>query len=512
MKVAFTERFLRDFQESPGPLARKCRELIGELQRIEPSALRQQALPGWRLHRLSGSNMVSLSVDMNFRILAELERDTLILHRFVKHDSADRATLNRNDRAEAIAQMSMGELLPSGVYDALRSFGVSATEAERFRTSTTEDDLLNAAADVSTATANLALALYETSALVIPRARFRVLHKDEDFARILESGGSEWEMYLHPSQRFIVELPVDFRAAVMGSAGTGKTVCAWYRAKHIIAGDKSVGFVGPNKSVLEISKDRLMAAAGPAAERSFVFVPRHADELVQLAARVDHIIVDEAQEIPVTWLRELSATISENAGVTLFYDINQLGGNIPNGDLSRYRVRISDWKKMLSSFPRMQKLSLTINYRNAREIADYYIAALSDALPAKPSADVPTFETGEVIRRKVRHQDVDDAVASLIRRLLQDHVARDIGVVALDRGPDKLRSYLAGRHLPVTDDPAHDAVAVTSASIIRGHERRVIIVTTKSSDSSPLKIGRAVDAYVAMSRAVKQLFVIEVDG
>jgi hypothetical protein len=72
MQLAFTERFLRDFQGLPSSLANKCRELISELQRIEPAALRQKALPGWRLHDLRGSNMVSLSVDMNFRGLAQL--------------------------------------------------------------------------------------------------------------------------------------------------------------------------------------------------------------------------------------------------------------------------------------------------------------------------------------------------------------------------------------------------------------------------------------------------------
>jgi hypothetical protein len=39
MQLAFTERFLRDFQGLPSSLANKCRELISELQRIEPAAL-----------------------------------------------------------------------------------------------------------------------------------------------------------------------------------------------------------------------------------------------------------------------------------------------------------------------------------------------------------------------------------------------------------------------------------------------------------------------------------------
>jgi len=61
-----------------------------------------------------------------------------------------------------------------------------------------------------------------------------MLQKDEECSLILGAGGGDWEIYLHPSQTFLVELQRSFRAAVVGSAGTGKTICAWHRAKHLI--------------------------------------------------------------------------------------------------------------------------------------------------------------------------------------------------------------------------------------------------------------------------------------
>lgn len=512
MQLAITERFLRDFQGLPSTLANKCRELMSELQRIEVAALRQSALPGWRLHDLRGSNMVSLSVDMNFRALAQLDRGTLILHRVVKHDTADRADVNRNDQADAFAQMTTGKLLPGGIYDALRTFGVAEAEANPFRDCSTEDDLLNAAANVTAATANLALTLYETSNLVIPQARFRLLNRDEDFARILEAGGGNWETYLHPSQAFLVELPASFRAAVVGSAGTGKTICAWHRSRHLIDNHFSVGFVCPHESVLEISKKRLLGMMGAASNRSYFFVPKQPDELIQLAEVVDHIVVDEAQEVPVTWLLQASEKMRDDAGLTLFYDINQLGGNIENGDVARYRRRIADWKAMLARVPRMQKFALSINYRNAREIADHYLATLAGALPAKPVADVSVFETGEVVQRQVKRGELSDVLASMLYRLLHDYVPRDIGVVVLDQGPSGVRHALAERRLPVSDGTTDDAVVVTSASRMRGHERQVMIVTTRNASALRRNFGVAVDAYIAMSRAVKRLLVIEVAG
>lgn len=463
--------------------------------------------------------MVTLSLDMNFRVLAELDSNKLTLHRVVKHDLADRAEINRNDQAESIAQTTTDTLHASDVYDALLLFGVSQAEAEYFRECSTEDELVNAAenlvnaaaenSDLSEKTAEFALTLYETSGLVIPQAQFRFLQKDDDLARIVETGGVDWEMYLHISQSHIVELPPSFRTAVVGSAGTGKTVCAWYRSKHLIDSGISVGFVCPHESVLDISKQHLLRMVEDGNDQSYFFVPKQPDELVQLADVVDHVIIDEAQEIPVTWLIKLATKMRNKTGITFFYDINQLGGNIQKGDFKRYRRRISDWKAMLNKFPRIQKFRLTINYRNAREIAEYYLGVLSEALPAKPLAEIPVFESGEVVQHKIREPDLNDTLANILHRLLKNYSPHEIGVVILNQRLDTLLRALSGRKIPVTTDSKQNAVVVTTARKIRGHERQVMIVVSKKIQGQHLKMGVAINTYIAMSRAVKQLIVIE---
>jgi hypothetical protein len=510
MEVAITERFWHDSRGLSNVLANKCEQLIAELKRAEVGSLRQKALPGWRLHALRGSNMLSLSLDMNFRVLAELRGGMLPLHRVVKHDTADRATVNRNTGADALAQVSSDALNLSDICEALLSFGVDETEAARFRGCSNEDELLNAAAAVSPRVAELALTLYETSGLVISKARFRLLHKDETLSRLLDAGGIDWELYLHPSQAFIVDLPASFRAAVVGSAGTGKTVCAWHRAQRLIHENSPVGFVCPHNSVLDVSKSRLLHMVGAASEKSYFLVPRHADELIQLAAVVHHLIIDEAQEIPVTWLSSLSKQIPDRVGVTLFYDINQLAGNIPNGDAQRYMRRISDWKAMIHQFPDLEAFRLLINYRNAREIAEHYLTLLTDALPTKPLADVPVFESGDVVLHRTKREALEDVLGSLVRRLLKEHSATDIGVITLEGGAGRLCSALRDRHLPVCDQPSGRDVVVTNASTIRGHERRVVVLVTKSSEALKRNFGVAIDAYIAMSRAVHRLFVLDV--
>ena len=119
--------------------------------------------------------------------------------------------------------------------------------------------------------------------------------------RVLAQDG---ELYLHPSQEFVVELPTSSRAAVVGSAGTGKTICAVRRTAHLAFAGVTVGYVCPNDSALEISKNHLSSIN---CDESYYLVAKKPDELLQLVETVDHMIIDEAQEIPSTWLAGVGA-------------------------------------------------------------------------------------------------------------------------------------------------------------------------------------------------------------
>ena len=72
MKVQFTERFLEDYSRLPQSGQTKCRTLLRELAHAEAKTFASQPLPGWRLHKLRSSPFCSLSLDMNFRLLAKV--------------------------------------------------------------------------------------------------------------------------------------------------------------------------------------------------------------------------------------------------------------------------------------------------------------------------------------------------------------------------------------------------------------------------------------------------------
>ena len=63
--------------------------------------------------------------------------------------------------------------------------------------------------------------------------RFRVMANADELERALDYPWEKWTVFLHPTQRSIVERRYNGPARVAGSAGTGKTVVALHRAVHL---------------------------------------------------------------------------------------------------------------------------------------------------------------------------------------------------------------------------------------------------------------------------------------
>lgn len=65
---------------------------------------------------------------------------------------------------------------------------------------------------------------------------FRVLEGEDDLKAMLERPLDKWRVFLHPTQREIVDKVYSGSARVTGGAGTGKTVVAMHRAKKLAGG------------------------------------------------------------------------------------------------------------------------------------------------------------------------------------------------------------------------------------------------------------------------------------
>lgn len=144
------------------------------------------------------------------------------------------------DRLETVKQLTAVEQLdelqahlPVEVYEAL-SFLVLGLPLKEV--------MQEYAVPIGPATVNVAdvgAALERTQS----RRSFHVLEDDQELQRMLEAPLEKWRVFLHPTQRRLVERDWNGPVRVLGGAGTGKTVVAMHRARwlarnHLKDGEK----------------------------------------------------------------------------------------------------------------------------------------------------------------------------------------------------------------------------------------------------------------------------------
>lgn len=71
------------------------------------------------------------------------------------------------------------------------------------------------------------------------KRRFVELSDDDTLQRILDDKMDKWQLFLHPSQQKLVDADYKGTMKVSGGAGTGKTVAALHRLKHLSANPKA---------------------------------------------------------------------------------------------------------------------------------------------------------------------------------------------------------------------------------------------------------------------------------
>ncbi len=93
------------------------------------------------------------------------------------------------------------------------------------------------------------------------KRRFYVVESEEELETMLAGSLEKWRVYLHPSQRRIVENQWNGPVRVLGGAGTGKTVVAMHRAiwlvRNTLDDDKKVLFLTYNTNLAADIKSNL---------------------------------------------------------------------------------------------------------------------------------------------------------------------------------------------------------------------------------------------------------------
>lgn len=275
VKVAISSDFLTAFAALPRQIQGKVTEFINKF-RNNPLA------PGINYEKLqdgSDKKICSVRIDDTYRgiVVRQAETGVYLLLWVDHHDEAYAWAKNKkcevNPKTGAIqvydmisapavspaaedfmlfAEVSDAEMIELGLPEEQLSFVRSIIDTEDFykKDSSFSEDVFESlswvaegfpAAEVIAMIANekekcdvsdsLADALESLETL----KSFVVVEGEEELRRIMAEPLEKWRVFLHPTQRKIVNRTYSGSARVLGGAGTGKTVVAMHRAKHLAA-------------------------------------------------------------------------------------------------------------------------------------------------------------------------------------------------------------------------------------------------------------------------------------
>ena len=276
--------------------------------------------PGMRFHRIERArdpNFWSVSVNRDIRLIVHRTKSSILLCYVGHHDDAYRWAERRKlqthpktgaaqlvvipDPIEEVAvrdeALTAGgariyslELRPAPLAHVsvaqLLQYGVPPEWVAKLRQAD-EDTLLNLVEQLPSEAAEAVLDLAtgvtpRVSPSAIPGTdpfehpdalrRFRIINEIEELRRALEYPWEKWIIFLHPSQREIVEKEFNGPARVSGTAGTGKTIVALHRAvflarKHPDARVLLTTFSKTLANALRIRLKRLISNEPKLAER-----------------------------------------------------------------------------------------------------------------------------------------------------------------------------------------------------------------------------------------------------
>lgn len=276
MRFCIADSFPKALARLPAQDQKTVKTTVFDLQ-MDP------ANPGLQFHRIDKSkdeNFWSVRVSRDIRLIVHKTEDSFLICYVDHHDTAyewaERRRIETHPRTGAAQIVEVRErvqeiLVPKHIEaagapvpaapillfdrytdDELLAYGVPADWLADVRKAT-EDTIFDLVAHLpqEAAEALLDLAVGEKPEVPAPvspeqvspfehpdaQRRFRVMEDLEELKRALDFPWDQWTVFLHPSQRQIVEQKFSGSARVSGSAGTGKTVVALHRAANILKRD-----------------------------------------------------------------------------------------------------------------------------------------------------------------------------------------------------------------------------------------------------------------------------------
>jgi mRNA-degrading endonuclease RelE of RelBE toxin-antitoxin system len=274
MRFCIADSFQSALSRFSAQEQKAVKETVFDLQ-MNPAA------PGLQFHRIDKSkdpNFWSMRVSSDIRLIVHKTKDSFLICYVDHHDDAyawaERRRIETHPTTGAAQIVEVREriqeiiirrpvevaeparkvrpvqqpLFPGITDEELLSYGVPIDWIDDAKAAT-EDTLFDIAEHLprEAAEALLDLAVGTKPQIPVPptataspfehpdaQRRFRVMEDVDELKRALDFPWDQWTVFLHPSQRQVVEQSFTGPARVSGSAGTGKTVVALHRAANIL--------------------------------------------------------------------------------------------------------------------------------------------------------------------------------------------------------------------------------------------------------------------------------------
>lgn len=272
LKVAISSDFLTAFARLPRQIQGKVTEFVNKF-RNDPAS------PGINYEKLSDGidkKIYSVRIDDTYRgiVVRQPETGAYLLLWVDHHDEAYQWAANKrcevNPKTGAIqvfdVQNIVEEIVSPSLFekacdDDLLKLGVPEAQIEFVRNFSDKEKFYQAESDIpydayeylswivegfdiaevlelaEEEQANTATSEDLSEALDVPTTlkSFVVVEGEDELRRIMAEPLEKWRVFLHPTQRKIVKKNYSGSARILGGAGTGKTVVAMHRAKHLAA-------------------------------------------------------------------------------------------------------------------------------------------------------------------------------------------------------------------------------------------------------------------------------------
>ncbi|MEV4481701.1 UvrD-helicase domain-containing protein [Micromonospora coxensis] len=355
-----TEVTLRMLDRADKEVMKLTRADIGAVYEFMHKFRHNPDNPGLHLKALNGdSRLMSARVNSHYRalLLHITDRDYLLVavkHRGEVYDDLTRYAYRINRVTGGIEVVDLapvgdsiiGRVVPpepepeparKPLFDAytdtqLLELGVSEPLLPQIRELTTEAELLELLDRAPQLTTDVLFALFDNVSYdevlkqvtdpvraeepvdpddfeaALARPASQVTSDDEALQAVIAETFERWQIFLHPTQRKLVEKKYNGPARVGGGPGTGKTIVALHRvahlARHLPAGaDKPILLTTFNRNLAADLRTRLLALGGQelVARVDIINIDRLASRVVtEVKAGGNRRVVDDNQ-VPELW-------------------------------------------------------------------------------------------------------------------------------------------------------------------------------------------------------------------